>query len=98
MFNGQSALVKIADAGSTNALVGFELALSDTAGVGPVCNGDKQVGKITSYGWSPTLQCTIALGLVEASALGASDGFSMKTTAGETVPVKLTKRPFLRFS
>lgn len=98
VFNGQSALKKVSDAGSTNALVGFELAMSDMVGVGPVCNGEKQVGMITSYGWSPTLQCTIALGFVEASALGASGGFSMKTPGGENIPVKLTKRPFLHFS
>ncbi|WOF73407.1 aminomethyltransferase family protein [Parvibaculaceae bacterium PLY_AMNH_Bact1] len=97
VFNGQSALRKIADSGSTNALVGFELDLADIAVVGPICNGDKQVGHITSHAWSPTLQCTIALGLVEASALGASAGFSIKAQAGENVPAKLTKRPFLRF-
>lgn len=98
VFNGQSALRKIADSGSTSALVGLEFDLADAAIVGPICNGDKQVGKITSLAWSPTLQCTIALGLVEASALGASDGFSIKTQAGENVPAKLTKRPFLHFS
>tara|TARA_R110002073_G_scaffold241478_1_gene403308 strand:- start:4557 stop:5804 length:1248 start_codon:yes stop_codon:yes gene_type:complete len=95
VFNGQSALRKIAASGSTNALVGFELDLADAAGVGPICNGDKQAGRITSHAWSPMLQCTIALGLVEASALGASDGFSIKTHAGENIPAKLTKRPFL---
>ncbi len=98
VFNGQSALRKTAESGSRNALVGFELDLADTAVAGPICIGDKQVGRMTSHAWSPTLQCTIALGLVEASALGASDGFSIKTQVGENIPAKLTKRPFLRFS
>lgn len=98
VFNGQVALRKTAESGSRNALVGFELDLADTGVGGPICSGDKQVGRITSHAWSPTLQCTIALGLVRASALGASDGFTIKTQTGENIPAKLTKRPFLRFS
>ncbi|MCE7997427.1 MAG: aminomethyl transferase family protein [Rhodobiaceae bacterium] len=98
VFNGKLALKKIAESGSTSALVAFECDLTDASSMGPVCNGEKLVGRLTSYVWSPTLQCTIALGLVEASALGASDGFSIKTPAGQNIPAKLTKRPFLRFS
>ncbi len=98
VFNGQKALKNIAEQGSTSVLIGLELDLEGSVANGPVCNGEKKVGRITSQIWSPTLQCTIALALIEASALGGSDGFSVETGFGKQVPAKLTKRPFLRFS
>ncbi len=98
VFNGQAALRHIEKTGSAHALVGLELDVVDTVPLGPVFNGDRQVGWITSHVWSPTLQSTLALALIDAPALGASEAFSVKTQDGKNAVASLTKRPFLRIS
>ncbi len=98
VFNGQSALRRIEKNGSTKALVGLELDVADRIPLGPVCLGEKQVGSITSHAWSPSLHCTLALALIDASALGGSEGFSVNMQNAGKVATKLKKRPFVRFS
>ncbi len=98
VFNGQKALKRIVETGSTHALVGLELDIAGGEPLGAVCNGETEIGKITSSAWSPTLQCTVALALIEARALGASGSFCVKSRRGTQIPAKLAKRPFLRFS
>ncbi len=98
VFNGQKSLSRVADRGSASVLVGLELALAEGAPIGPVCMEESRVGQVKSHAWSPSLQCVVALAVIEASALGASDGFTVETAGSSRQPVKLAKRPFLRFS
>ena len=98
LFNGQSALRRIEKSGSTKALVGLELDVAEAIPLGPVSHGDRQVGSITSHAWSPSLQCTLALAVIDASALGGSEDFSVNMGRADQVAAKLTKRPFIRFS
>lgn len=98
VFNGQKALSVIAEKGSARVLVGLELDLADGAPIGSVCTGERRIGQVKSHAWSQSLQCVVALAVIDASALGASDGFSVETGSGARRPVKLAKRPFLRFS
>lgn len=96
VFNGQKALSAVVEAGSSSVVVGLEIDLSEGAIVGSVCIGDSRVGQVTSHAWSPSLHCILALAVIDASALGASDGFAVETGAGERRSAKLTKRPFFR--
>jgi len=95
VFNGRKALSVIAEEGSAHVLVGLEMNLTEGVVIGPICIGDRRVGQVKSHAWSPSLQCVVALAVIEASALGTSDGFTVETGSGDRQPVKLAKRPFL---
>jgi len=102
VFNGQKALKEIDKRGSHRAIIGIEVDVAPGAHFDGVFVGDKKVGRVTSHAWSPRLQCHIALALIDAKALGASDGFTVEANVeGEgrnRLAVTLKKRPFLEFS
>jgi aminomethyltransferase len=54
--------------------------------------GEKEIGEITSGGFSPTLERSIALARV-SSAIGESCEVEMR---GKRVPVQVVKPPFVR--
>ena len=83
VFNGRKALSAIEKKGSTRVLVGFEFDLANGAPTGPICIGERRIGQIKSHTSSPSLQCGVALAVIEASALGTSDGFTVETASGD---------------
>jgi aminomethyltransferase len=52
----------------------------------------REVGEITSGGYSPTLERAIGLARIEADA----DGDLTTTIRGKRLPVRLVKPPFVR--
>jgi len=92
-FIGREALEKQRSAGSLARFVGLVLegkgVLRDHL---PLSDGDQVVGEITSGGFSPTLQRSVAMARVRADA-GATLTVEMR---GRHLPVREVKMPFAR--
>lgn len=101
VFNGRAALSDVARGGSRHAVMGIEVDAPQESRFDLICVGERQVGQVTSSVWSPRLQRHIALVLLEAKALGASDGFTVYVDAADggrkRHVVTLETRPFLQF-
>ncbi len=92
-FIGRGALEKQKREGIPQQLVGLVL---EGRGVlrshQKLYVADKQIGEITSGGFSPTLERSIALARIEA---GSPHGFDVEMR-GKRLPVKVVKYPFVR--
>jgi aminomethyltransferase len=92
-FNGRAALEQQQSAGVPRKLVGLRL---EGKGVmrshQPLYVGEEQVGEITSGGFSPTLNQTIALARVAAAV---SEGCEVEMR-GRRLPVKIQRPLFVR--
>ncbi|HVP58002.1 MAG TPA: glycine cleavage T C-terminal barrel domain-containing protein, partial [bacterium] len=60
-----------------------------------VVSDGKVVGKVTSGGFSPSLQCGIALALVEAASAGADKDLKLDLR-GQLVTTAFQKGPFYK--
>ena len=60
----------------------------------PIYSGDKQVGRITSGGFSPTLERPIAMGYVDTAL--AEEGTELEIDVrNKRLPAKVAKLPFV---
>jgi aminomethyltransferase len=92
-FIGRSALEKQKAAGSLSRFVGLVLEGKGVLrGHQGLYDGDRKVGEITSGGFSPTLERSIAMARVTADA---GDDLSVDIR-GRRLPVRLVKMPFVR--
>ena len=93
-FLGKSVLERQKAEGLTRRLVGFQL---DGRRVPrhdmPIEFGGREVGKVTSGTFSPSLEKPIGMGYVESAA--AKTGTELEIRAGETrLPARVVTRPF----
>jgi aminomethyltransferase len=92
-FIGREALEKQKKTGITQQLVGLVL---EGRGIlrshQKLFDADKQIGEITSGGFSPTLERSIALARIET---GSPHSFDVEMR-GKRLPVKVVKYPFVR--
>jgi len=92
-FVGRSALEKQKAAGSLPRFIGLVLEGKGVLrGHQKLYDGDREVGEITSGGFSPTLERSIAMARVAGDA---GDGLSVDIR-GRRLPVRRVKLPFVR--
>jgi aminomethyltransferase len=92
-FVGREALIRQRDAGVPRRLVGVSIDGRAIARQGaPVLSGGRPVGAVTSGTFSPTLQCALALALVETAAAGGPLEVDVR---GKSFPLTPTPYPFL---
>ena len=92
-FIGRSALEKQKAAGSLPRFVGLVLEGKGVLrGHQKLYDGDLEVGEITSGGFSPTLERSIAMARVDAEA---GDSLTVDIR-GRRIPVRRVKMPFVR--
>lgn len=92
-FIGRSALEKQKAEGSLPKFVGLVLEGKGVLrGHQKLYDGDSEVGEITSGGFSPTLERSIAMARVDAEA---GDGLTVDIR-GRRLPVRRVKMPFVR--
>jgi len=92
-FIGRSALEKQKAAGSLPRFVGLVLEGKGVLrGHQKLYDGDLEVGKVTSGGFSPTLERSIAMARVDAEA---GDSLTVDIR-GRRIPVRRVKMPFVR--
>jgi aminomethyltransferase len=93
-FSGRDALVRQKEQGTTRKLVGLEAEGRRVPRHGmAVESGGREVGRITSGAYSPSLERAIAIAYVETgvSALGTT----LDVAAGSSrIPTRVVKRPF----
>jgi aminomethyltransferase len=93
-FIGKAALVRQKAQGLPRKLVGFEIASEERAIARQgyeMRAGDRNVGTVTSGTWTPTLERTLGLALVETAA--ASGPLAVRIR-GRDVPVEIVPIPF----
>ncbi|MHB8079241.1 MAG: glycine cleavage system aminomethyltransferase GcvT [Candidatus Krumholzibacteriia bacterium] len=92
-FVGRDALIRQRDAGVPRRLIGVSIGGRAIARQGaPVLSGGRPVGAVTSGTFSPTLQCALALALVETAAAGGPLEVDVR---GKRFPLTPTPYPFL---
>ena len=92
-FIGRSALEKQKAAGSLPRFVGLVLEGKGVLrGHQKLYDGDLEVGEVTSGGFSPTLERSIAMARVDAEA---GDSLTVDIR-GRRIPVRRVKMPFVR--
>jgi aminomethyltransferase len=93
-FSGKEALVKQKAAGLKRRLVGFELDGRRVARHGmSLLSGGREVGRVTSGTFSPSLERPIGMGYVEAAL--APVGTALEIQAGSALlSARVTARPF----
>jgi aminomethyltransferase len=93
-FIGRSALEKQKAAGSLAAFTGLVLEGKGVLrGHQKLYDGEREVGEITSGGFSPTLERSIAMARVAADADGERLSVDIR---GRRLPVRRVKMPFVR--
>ncbi|HVA23342.1 MAG TPA: glycine cleavage system aminomethyltransferase GcvT [Chloroflexota bacterium] len=95
-FAGREALARLKEQGPSRKLVGL---LVDTGGGVPrpgfaLVTGDKQVGRLTSGTFSPTLRVNIAMGYVSRELAEAGTRLALDIR-GREVGATITKLPFV---
>ena len=96
-FIGQRSLRAIAGRPLRQKLVGFRL--SDAAGPRPqeshlLIAGGEIAGRVTSTGWSPTLQCVIGLAFVAPTLADEGTEISIRLGDGALVKAVVSRPPF----
>jgi folate-binding protein YgfZ len=85
-YVGQEVIVRVVHRGHgrvAKKLVGLRLAPGELPKAGDVLlSGDRDIGRVTSAVWSPTLQCGIALGYVHRDFVEPATAVSVRTAAG----------------
>ena len=93
-FKGREALESELETGNIPRFVGLMLeGKGILRGHQPLFNGWNKVGEVTSGGFSPTLQRSIALARIDADT---NDDELMVGIRNKKLPVKLVKPPFVR--
>jgi aminomethyltransferase len=93
-FVGRSALAKQKEQGIKRKLIGLKTGTKRFPRHGfPVRVGDDEVGAVTSGGYSPSLECGIALAYVARRFAGKDSSFGIDIR-GETVAAEFVKGPF----
>ena len=94
-FVGRDALARVAQVGPARTLVGLQLEDRAIARQGtPVQADHHEVGHVTSGGFSPTLDRSIAMALVESDAAGNPD--LQVAIRGRSHDAKVVDLPFYR--
>jgi aminomethyltransferase len=95
-FVGVEPLRKIAEQGPRRKLVGLELEGRRIARQGtPVLKDGNTIGQVTSGTFSPTLQKSIAMALVDSEHAGEGTGLAVDLK-GTANPAKVVKLPFYK--
>ncbi len=95
-FRGLASLREEKSAGSDRTLVGFELEGRRIARQGyPVLKDGRETGRVTSGTFSPTLQRSLCMAMIEREA-GADEAEYRVDVRGTTVPMKATPLPFYK--
>ncbi len=95
-FRGIGALRHEKEKGSERTLVGFELEGKNIARPGyRVIKGDEDVGKVTSGGFSPTLQKSLCMASIARLAKENGDRYSI-VVRDKIVPCRMTPLPFYK--
>ncbi len=97
-FIGKSALAAVPGSGIRKERVGLELAGKRIARDGAtVLIGDRQVGKVTSGTFSPTLEKSIAMAYVEPESANVGQGVDIDIR-GKRESATVVELPFYRRS
>jgi aminomethyltransferase len=95
-FCGLEALRSEKAQGPKRKLVGLELEGRSIGRQGfDVVQGDDDIGVVTSGTFSPTLQKSLCMALVETSAMEPDGSLGVKIR-GKAAPARLTKLPFYK--
>jgi len=95
-FRGIEALRREKETGSGRTLVGFELEGKNIARPGyRVLKDGVDIGKVTSGGFSPTLQKSLCMALIERGAREENAGYRVVVRDKE-VPAAMTPIPFYK--
>jgi aminomethyltransferase len=95
-FIGRAALLEQRAAGVPRRLVGLELAGRRIARSGsPALRGDRTIGRITSGTWTPFLERSIAMALVDAPEADAANQIEVEVR-DHREPARVRKLPFYR--
>tara|TARA_B100001765_G_C19476258_1_gene326515 strand:- start:726 stop:1331 length:606 start_codon:yes stop_codon:yes gene_type:complete len=92
---GHEKVMQVLENGPAQKRVGLAIDGRMPAREGaPIYSGDTQVGRITSGGFSPTLERPIAMGYVDTAL--ASEGTELEVEVrNKRLPAKVTKLPFV---
>lgn len=97
-YVGQEVIVRVMHRGGgrvARRLVGLRLAAGGAVQAGnAVLSGDREVGKLTSAAWSPTLQADIALAMLHRDYTEPGVTVQVQTTA-ELRPAEVAALPFV---
>ena len=97
-FIGREALEQEVEQGSSRRLVGLQLeGRAIPRHDYPILDGDQVVGKVSSGGWSPSLEAGIGLGYVPAALAKVGNTLAVEIR-GKRQPATVVKRPFYRRS
>ena len=97
-FIGREALEQEVEQGSSRRLVGLQLeGRAIPRHDYPILDGDQVVGKVSSGGWSPSLEAGIGLGYVPAALAKVGNTLTVEIR-GKRQPATVVKRPFYRRS
>ncbi len=92
-FNGADRILQALNEGPARKLVGFTVEGKMPVREGaPIFAGDTQVGKITSGGFSPSLQAPIAMGIVATAHLTSPFEAEVR---GKRIALALAQLPFI---
>jgi aminomethyltransferase len=95
-FIGRGALIKEKERGSARTLAGFEIMGRQIARQGfSILQGGREIGKVTSGTFSPTLEKSLALALVSSSARLDGGGVTVDVR-GKAVEARPVPIPFYR--
>ncbi len=97
-FLGRAALVRQREEGLRRALVGFELTERGIARAGCVVRaGEREVGRVTSGSWSPTLERAIGMAYVAVEHAAPGSELTVEVRgrplAARVVPLPFYRRP-----
>ncbi len=94
-FVGRSALLKQKEKGVSRHLVGFKILGKAVARDGYlVYSGSKQIGKVTSGSYGPTVGCNIGMAFVESGFEKFGTNIEVEIH-GNKVAAEVVKRPFV---
>ena len=95
-FIGRDALEAQKAAGNIAKFIGLVLeGRGVLRGHQKIYDGDREVGEITSGGFSPTLERSIAMARVAADAADAGESLEVDIR-GKRLPLRVVKMPFAR--
>jgi aminomethyltransferase len=95
-FRGLEALKQEKSRGPKRTLVGLELEGRNIARQGyAVLGGDGDIGRVTSGTFSPTLEKSLAMALIDTAAMSTTGTYGVRIR-DKTVPAGLTPLPFYK--
>ena len=95
-FIGREALLRLRDAGPKRLLVCLKALERGIMRAGyPILQSGRQVGKVSSGGFSPSLEVSIGLGFVPPTLAAAGTELTVDVR-GRSLPVQVVPRPFYK--